>query len=444
MSYKRSRFAHSWLRSFLYFVFSRCGRSIVRHILPVFLCCLVVALPATVPSFAASDTIYTIRDFDVQAFQVGNVNDQPGQDYSSSVAFEDVNYSNYDLTAIYNTNSAFYTSGYAKNEVCIALTNLSLEDEYNLQFFYSIMSETSYTIIVGLLNSSDESLATLYTAEYNYQSGGRMGVHECNVNFTLKNLGVSSNQGIKLMIWLVVPSGFGYSFHFGFSDIVFTNLDDDSGLFDSILNWLSRIYHSIAGGTDREGVNHEGIVQGIKNGLNSLGTRIGNFFADLKQGFLDKLEAVKTSITNAISSIQQWFIDLKDNLINGLKSLFIPSDGYFASKKTQLENFATEHFGALYQGPDVMIDLIRKLLTVNPSANPGITMPAIEFDFLGQHYNLSESIHYSFSWVNDSSHPLYYFYHIYRGFVTVILFVGFGNYLVKKYRDVFEGGGDGE
>lgn len=416
MSYKRSRLARSWLRSFLSFVFSRCGRFISRKIIPFCLCFVVLGLSLTVPSYAAAETTYNIRDFQVTAFTLGN----SGDDYSSTVTYTDYSYGGVTFTRVGNSNSNFYSSENSKNEFFFNLTNLNLKDEYNLSFTYNMFAAVGYSLGVYLLDSSDQAIATFYEDEVS--SSNASGNRVCNVNFTLNQLGVSSNTGLKLAILLIVPSGYSFNFKLGFSEITLINLDDDTGLLESILNWLSRIYHSIAGGTDREGVTHTGIVQGIVNALTN----------------------VKNAIVNAIDGIEQWFIDLKDNIVDGLKSLFIPRDGYFAEKKTQLETFATEHFGALYQGPDVMIDLIRKLLTVDPSANPGITMPAIEFDFQGQHYTLTEAIHYSFSWVNDSSHPLYYFYHIYRGFVTVILFVGFGNYLVKKYRDVFEGGGDGE
>lgn len=127
--------------------------------------------------------------------------------------------------------------------------------------------------------------------------------------------------------------------------------------------------------------------------------------------------------------------------VDEIKSWFIPSEGYFDEKKVELETFAVEHFGAMYQAPDVMVDLIKKFTTMSPK-QPSITLPAIQFDFQGTRYVLSDAVTYSFSWVNDKGHMLYYFYQFYRGFVTVILFVGFANYCIKKYNEVFGGGSE--
>lgn len=442
MQYKHSRLARSWLRSFLYFVFSKCGRSIVRHILPVFLCCLVVAVPATVQSYAAgAEGTDDINAMDLTYHSLYYVNgvQQPlpvvrnsGEYYGKQAVY-------YQLPVI----AAGVENYNHKGVLAYTLKDFVGNHEYHLNFDFLVF-KAGATIFSAYLRFKDGNGNEIKQQNI-YMNGNLLDEtwQTVDVNFIANTNNISSGYTVEL-VFEFVDSYRSANAYYITQQIYLNDNDDDKSLLDSILSWLSRIYHFIAGGTDRDGVTHEGLVQGIKNGLNSLGTRIGNFFTTLGDNLSGWFTDLKDSIINKIQQIKQWFIDLGNDIIDGLKSLFIPSDGYFAEKKTQLENFVIEHFGALYQGPDVMIDLIRKLLTVNPSANPGITMPAIEFDFLGQHYNFSESIHYSFSWVNDSSHPLYYFYHIYRGFVTVILFVGFGNYLVKKYRDVFEGGGDGE
>nr|CDL65943.1 unnamed protein product [uncultured bacterium] len=180
-------------------------------------------------------------------------------------------------------------------------------------------------------------------------------------------------------------------------DIIFTDLTENP-------SWLGKILQKFSD---------------LGDSIRNLGSTIGGFFDDLKL-------KIQTTFQAAVDEIKSWFI---------------PSDGYFDRKKTELETFAVDHFGAMYQAPDVMVDLIKKFTTMSPK-QPSITLPAIQFDFQGTRYVLSDAVTYSFSWVNDKGHMLYYFYQFYRGFVTVILFVGFANYCIKKYNEVFGGGSE--
>lgn len=368
---------------------------------------------------------------------------EPEKDFASAVQYNQYSDVGNKITSVFIKDPEFYKSGEAKLLLFFKLENFKLNDEYNLKFKYAINANMSYGLTCALANSNNEAESILFTAN---DTG--YGYHTVDVNFTLKNLNLTSNNGIYLQIYFSVPKQYGYQFQALFSDIELTNLDDDSGLLDGILNWVSRIYYGIVGGIDREGVNHEGIVQGIKNGLTNLGQSISGFFDNLweklKQSFENIgnwLIDVKDGIVNAVNSIKQWLSDLGESIINGLKRLFIPDDGYFESKKTELEKFMTAHFGALYQGPSLMLDFVRKLLTISPK-EPGITMPRIQFNFLDKVFTLSDELHYSFSWVNDSSHPVYYFYKVYRAFVIVILFFFFGNYLIDKFHKIFGGGGN--
>ncbi len=182
-----------------------------------------------------------------------------------------------------------------------------------------------------------------------------------------------------------------------------------------------------------DNTDNPGWLGKILQKFTDLGDRISGFFSNLA-------ESIGSFFSSLGDRIQGFFVDLYNDIVDGLKKLFIPSDGYFESKKTELETFCTEHFGALYQAPTVLVDFIRKFTTISPQ-EPAITLPAIEFNFQGKHYQLTEAYTYSFSWVNDSSHMLYYLYRFFRGFVTVVLFISFANYCKNKYYDVFKGGG---
>ena len=67
----------------------------------------------------------------------------------------------------------------------------------------------------------------MHNSEYNYQSGGRMDYHSCNVNFSLNGSGLVNQTDYYFYLMLLVPKGFAYNnWKFGFSNFVLTDLDD--------------------------------------------------------------------------------------------------------------------------------------------------------------------------------------------------------------------------
>lgn len=205
-------------------------------------------------------------------------------------------------------------------------------------------------------------------------------------------------------------------------ETIATDTSATTGFWTSVTHWLSALYHSIVGGMDLDNVNHLSLWSQIVDGINAK-------LDIVKTAINDKLDTVKIAINAQIAQIKE-----------DVRSLFVPSNTYFNDKKIELDNFCTLHFGALYQIPDTMIDFITKLTTMSPSA-PSITMPGMDLKWQGSVIHLTDDVVYSFAWVNDSSNALYYFYKVYRGFVTVIMFLSFGNYCINKFHEIFGGGG---
>lgn len=105
------------------------------------------------------------------------------------------------------------------------------------------------------------------------------------------------------LVALIVSNGASGTY---ITDFVFTNNNQTEEKIDGILEWLSATYHGIVGGEDSRGVKHDGLVQGIKNGLNSLGDRLVNSFNN-----------IKISIEGKIDAIKQWFDDLGEKIAEG-------------------------------------------------------------------------------------------------------------------------------
>ncbi len=206
-----------------------------------------------------------------------------------------------------------------------SLPQLHADHEYTLDFWYAFNTASfgSLFVVLEVLDGNQNLINSqiLYTSPDNLVSDTWT---ECNISFKPDLSAVQSGYSCRLIFrFCQVHNGRPWAIHIS-NYIYFNDNDDDSGLLNGVLDWLSRIYHSVAGGTDREGVNHTGIVQGIKNGLTNLGDRFSTFISDLKQGLIDKLEGVKSSIENTINGIQQWFIDLK----NSIKDFFTMLKNY--------------------------------------------------------------------------------------------------------------------
>lgn len=323
-----------------------------------------------------------------------------------------------------NDYVSFWPQGAVKIMSAFESPPLVAGHEYQLSFATGVNFNAN-TLIEVFLNS---------TKIYSETISGT-GAKEISINFTAPDF-ATNDTSIRIECSIGDRYGYGSAGQdAGFllsKEIGFNDNTDNPG-------WLGKILQKFTDLGDRISGFFSSLAESIGSFFSSLGDRISGFFTDLWNNIKAKFDDLKQWFQDLGDRIQGFFVDLYNDIIDGLKKLFIPSDGYFESKKTELETFCTEHFGALYQAPTVLVDFIRKFTTISPQ-EPAITLPAIEFNFKGKHYQLTEAYTYSFSWVNDSSNMLYYLYKFYRGFITVVLFISFANYCKNKYYDVFKGG----
>lgn len=321
-----------------------------------------------------------------------------------------------------NDYSNFWKSGAVKLLTAFESTPLVAGHDYALDFYAGISFTTNFDVIVkfGSQQVFSQTLRSSQVAQH------------ITASFTAPDFISSETITIELRVPSNTSYGTATTRFYVSRTISLTDVTDNPG-------WLGKILQHFTDLGDRISGFFSNLAESIGSFFSSLGDRISGFFTDLWQNIKAKFDDLKQWFQDLGDRIQGFFVDLYNDIVDGLKKLFIPSDGYFESKKTELESFCTEHFGALYQAPTVLVDFIRKFTTISPQ-EPGITLPAIEFNFKGKHYQLTEAYTYSFSWVNDSSNMLYYLYKFYRGFITVVLFISFANYCKNKYYDVFKGG----
>lgn len=320
------------------------------------------------------------------------------------------------------SDPSYYELGAQKLTTIYTFTDFSASHDYEVTFYTKMSAPHNVSVWIGTEKVYDNDF-----------SGGNL-FSKSNVKFTTPS---AITDSLRVKIQITVKDGYDYGSqgqtvrYYISENLNFVDLTENPSWLQKILNKFSELGDTIGGFFD-------GLGERIGGFFSSLSESIGQWFAEQAQKIQDFKDGVKQWFQDLGDRIQQFFVDLYNDIVEGLKKLFIPSDGYFDSKKNELETFAVEHFGAMYQAPDAMVDMIRKFTTMSPK-QPSITLPAIQFDFQGTRYVLSESVTYLFSWVNDKSNMLYYFYQFYRGFVTVILFLGFASYCVKKYNEVFGG-----
>lgn len=328
---------------------------------------------------------------------------------------------------------AFYNKDSYKLLVNTQSVSLAPGHDYEMNFFTGLSWRGEYTVTIRILGHGD-----VFTHDYRCTETSYTNV--TRVRFTAPE---SLSESSRFIIEISVPEKYQYG---SAGENARFMISENFELQDRTDNpsWLYKILKKF----DDIGNWFDNLGRSISSGLTNLGNKIGGFFTDLKDSIKQKFDDLKQWFNDLGDRISGFFDDLKlkietalQSAVDEIKSWFIPSDGYFDRKKEELETFAVDHFGAMYQAPDVMVNLIKKFATMSPK-EPAITFPAIQFDFDGTRYTLSESVRYTFSWVNDNGQALYYFYHFYRGFVTVILFIGFANYCIKKYNEVFGGGSE--
>lgn len=90
------------------------------------------------------------------------------------------------------------------------------------------------------------------------------------------------------------------------------------------------------------------------------------------------VDGIGDKIDEQTEEQKNMFQRLLDGILNGLKSLFIPSDDFFQNYLSEMNQWLSDHFGALYYPIDLFIDVCGRLLNLEVPENPSITLPAFQ------------------------------------------------------------------
>lgn len=106
-------------------------------------------------------------------------------------------------------------------------------------------------------------------------------------------------------------------------------------------------------------------VNEVNGTINSVGQKTQEKIDDTKKAVVDKLEDTKTGIITGI--------------IDGLKSLFIPSDDFFKTWFDDMYSFFDDRLGFLMLPVDLLVNLIDMVVSAD-SSNAGIPFPEIKWE----------------------------------------------------------------
>lgn len=247
--------------------------------------------------------------------------------------------------------------------------------------------------------SSTSSTASVNSLSWNQISGVvSFSVPSQNAAKSSYNLGQLSNgyYPVSLNKWLDSISG--NTVYFGFYDNSFSNplynasigsfsfSDDPFGGtvggpggggsggsepeqpgFDDPDGWLGGLIDSII-----EGINT--VIEGISNvaqNIASLPSNIAGALSGFFQQVVSAVTSIGDQITNALTSLGNFLID-------GLKQLFIPSDGYFESVANDLSSFFGDRLGLLLYPFDFLVSLGDRIAGLETS-EPTCTIPEIAY-----------------------------------------------------------------
>lgn len=287
----------------------------------------------------------------------------------------------------------FYNKDSYKLLVNSQSVSLAPGHDYEMNFFTGLSWKGEYTVTIRIVGHGD-----VFTHDYKCTETSYTNV--TRVRFTAPD---SLSNFSRFIIEISVPEKYQYgsagenarfmiSENFELQD----RTDNPSWLykilkkFDDIGDWFDNLGRSISSGFTALGNKIGGFFDSLKES-------IGNWFSDVGKWFKEQGEKIQAFS----DGVKQWFQDLGDkiggfftdlynDLIEGLKSLFIPSEGYFDAYMEKTKIWAAARFGFLYTAADLMSSMVTDLQGLLRD-DFSFVLPAAKFTLNGTTYTLWEA-----------------------------------------------------
>lgn len=146
-------------------------------------------------------------------------------------------------------------------------------------------------------------------------------------------------------------------------------------------------------------------------------------------GILGLPEKIKGFLAAPLDAIKQAVNAVATSIIDGLKSLFIPDEGYFDGLFDRLNTFFSERFGFLYYPIEHFISWCNRLLTLQDAA-PYVTIPELSFE--GEVF--IPAMTYTFDFLDEDPWSTVHDYYLMA--MDVAMIMAFVHLLQRKYEEV--------
>ena len=129
---------------------------------------------------------------------------------------------------------------------------------------------------------------------------------------------------------------------------------------------------------------------------------------------------------------------LIDLLIEGLKSLFVPSDDFFSNWFDDFNSWLGDRFGILYYPIEIVLDFLNRFASLNETTECKITIPAMNINFFGNTYTVFNGYVYDFNdlLTNDTFKNVHT---VYLTIVDVIMYLWLIILAYNSFSEVFGG-----
>lgn len=252
----------------------------------------------TLPSFASDAVTYRLADFEMA----------PDSDVPYSFCTTQMNGQTF--TKLVYQSSSVQGQGQVRITAFKKLSNeLKIGASYTLTFSVKNYYLSGYTsCLLYLTDDLDQFDNAVELCSFTTDGMNLTDFYDYSIQFKYPD----TFNGKQCYIVALVVANRGITGFF-VTDFVFTNNDQSEEKIDGILEWLSAVYHSIVGGEDSRGVQHDGLVQGIKNGLSGLGDRISSFFTNLWENISAGFDAIKDKLVDIGEGIKAKFQEISDS-----------------------------------------------------------------------------------------------------------------------------------
>ncbi len=319
---------------------------------------LLLLVGTAVPSFAAEpEADNPVTEIKTQNLYTTMVRDMGGGNTSAFSDFRKILKNAYGVpvVAYHNNNPKFYEAGAVKTIQISDYLLLKADTHYNLDFGHSVSFATAYNVKVTARVFSNGKIRDIVIYDENFNNSDYK-IHYSNFNFILKSSELGSNYKIKLYFENSIPSNQSYGSNGQNVEQYLTQVITLEDL-DSNAKWYQRIINTIKAVPDK-----------------------------LKLFFSDLGNTIKQKFTELGDRIHIFFVDLKNDILEGLKKLFIPPDGYFDNYKQQWDTWAKEHLGFIYDIGDVTKSFIERFFDYFKIDTYTFTFPEASFTIRGEKF----------------------------------------------------------